>query len=913
MGKNSESENLFGDRDWLIFGKFESQHSLISQVSRPALLEKLDRSAQGVLTLVVTPAGYGKSTLLSQWYKTLACSERIVAWLTLDESDRVAHQFCSHIVLSLCYSGAEMGSLEKLAEQEFVDVPIDAVIRILSATLARQSKPVVIIMEDYHRVGDGHVDTTVEKILDLTTGSTHFVVSSREKPGFNFSSLKVNGLVQELDSNDLRFSIEDTYRLFPDDCKKSELKILARKTEGWAVALQLARSILDDETSLGNVIHNLSGVTDDLAEYLNQQIYGGLSDEIKQVLRQTSIFDRFNVSLANAVCKRIDCLDILDRLKRRHSLIVSTQRGTSWYRYHHLLQEFLDNELERVEPELIPTLHSRAADWYEKNSFPALAVKHACLAGNLAQAVRIVEDAGGWELILFGGIPPFRRLIDSFSITDFSEFPRVEMARIYYLIKSGEILHARLYLERLLESGYSPGVDNGEADLELRRDVVLIGALLDVYEDKVTSRDGLEEVVGISVRLTHSDAAGHSIVSACSAVSALNIGSFKEALEYATQCCRHMREISCMQGLSYALIHQGRASLYLGHFREAGAIFGEALEMIEENFGAESNLKAVAEILTASADYTTDRETYDQERLTEALIQMEHYDGWFDIYAAGYGTVSSIAYRRTGLAAACDILQRGRRMAEKRYLPRLADFIDACEYLYLARSGEWQEARTLAKLKKIGFRPGTTNPVNWWRDHLVGTAEGLLALGACRNKEALRRAGSLIDLARSGNNLWFEMEASLLRSLALLAGRQDERAFASMTDTLDIAAKEGTYRVLLDFGKPLEELLSRFYRLHRRNLQLSSFTGSFVKNCLARFSRTPYQLKKKPSEPPLLSPRELEILQELALGFSNKDIARMLDMTENTVKFHMKNIFKKLDVDNRVRAVSTGRELGLIS
>lgn len=911
MGKNSE--NLFGDRDWLIFGKFESQHSLISQVSRSALLEKLNRSSQGVLTLIVTPAGYGKSTLLSQWFKTLIDADRIVAWLTLDESDRVAHQFCSHIVLSLCYSGAEMGPLEKLAEQEFVDVPIDAVTRTLSATLARQNKPVVIIMEDYHRVGDGHIDSIMEKILDLTTGSTHFVVSSREKPGFNFSGLKANGLVQEFDSNDLRFSIEDTYRLFPDDCKKSELQTLARKTEGWAVALQLARSILGDEASLSSVIENLSGVTDDLAEYLNQQIYGGLSDEIKQVLRQTSILDRFNVSLANAVCKRIDCLDVLDRLKRRHSLIISTQRGTSWYRYHHLLLQFLNNELERVEPELITALHIRAADWYEKNNFSALAVRHACLAGNLAQAARIVEEAGGWELIMYGGIPSYRRLIDSFSITDFSKFPRIEVARIYYLVKNGEILQGRLAMSRLLETSRCLTADGGEADRALARDITLIGALLDVYEDKITCRDELERIVGISVKLAQSDAAGHSIVTACSAVSALTIGSFKEALNYATNCCRYMREISCMQGLSYALIHQGRACLYLGQFREAGAIFSEAVEMIEENFGAESNLKAVAVILTASTDYISDRETFDQERLMEALVQMEHYDGWFDIYAAGYGTVASIAYRRSGLTAARDILQRGRRMAERRDLPRLGEFIDACEYLYLARSGEGQEARALAKVRKISFRPALTSSVNWWSNHLVGTAEGLIALGAYRNKNALDIAGSLIDMARSCNNLWFELEASLLRSLALLAGRQDERAYASITDTLDIAAKESAYRVLLDFGKPLEELLSRFYRLQRRNLQLSSFTGSFVKDCLSRFYRTPYQLMEKPSESPLLSPRELEILQELALGFSNKDIARMLDMTENTVKFHMKNIFKKLDVDNRIRAVSAGQEMGLIS
>ena len=911
MGENSE--NLFGDRDWLIFGKFESQHSLISQVTRPALLEKLNQSSKGVLTLIVTPAGYGKSTLLSQWSKTLTGLGCIAAWLTLDESDRVPHQFCSHIVLSLSYSGAEMGALEKLAEQEFVDVPIDAVIRTFSAALAKQTKPVVIIIEDYHRVSDGYIDTVVEKMLVLSTESTHFVVSSREKPGFNFSGLKVNGLVQEFDINDLRFSIEDTYRLFPDSCTKTDLKALTQRTEGWAVALQLARSILDDETSLANVIENLSGVTDDLAEYLNQQIYGGLSDDIKQVLRQTSILDRFNVSLANAVCKRVDCLDILDRLKRRHSLIVSTQRETSWYRYHYLLLEFLNNELERVKPELIPTLHIRAATWYENNNFPALAVKHACLAGNLAQAARIVEDAGGWELILFGGIPSFRRLIDSFSITDFSEFPRIEIARIYYLVKNGEILQARHFLNQLVETNHRLLTQDTETSSLLSRDAALVGALLDVYEDKITSRAGLEDIAGISVDLAHSDAAGHSIISACSAVSALAIGSFKEALTYATHCSRYMREISCMQGLSYALIHQGRASLYLGQFREATAIFRDALEMIEENFGAESNLKAIAEILTASGEYIMDRETFDQERLSEALTQMEHYDGWFDIYAAGYGTVASIAYRRTGLLAAKEILQRGRRMAEIRNLPRLTEFLDACEYLFLVRSGELEQARTFARLKKIAFDADDANSVNWWRNHLVGMAEGLMALAVYDHKHALDVAGSLTDIARGGNNLWHEMEAALLSALALQVSRQDNRAFESLLNTLNSAAEEGIYRILLDFGKPLEVLLSRFYRRRRRDWQLSSFTSNFVKDCILRFYKTPYRLRKEQLEALLLSPREREILQELALGFSNKDIARMLDMTENTVKFHLKNIFKKLEVDNRIRAVSAGQEIGLIS
>ena len=894
----------------LLQGKFEPQSSLVFHVRRSALLQRLDASLAGVLTLVVTPAGYGKSTLLSQWSDSLIETGKRVAWLATDETDREPDQFLSHLILSLSFSGVKMDSLEKLAHQGLVDISNDAAVRAIAAVLNKLPGQLVIILDDYHRAGSTSTDRVIESLLDMLPDSSHIAVASRNKPGFRYSALKVNGLVQQFSADDLRFSPEEAREILSTACNEEDIVALMQRTEGWAMALQMARSLLRDEAPPGDVVRGLSGSSGDIADYFAQQVYQDLPDEICVVLRRTSIVERFNDDLANCLSERIDCKNILERLKQQHSLIVSTGRERVWYRYHHLFAEFLNNELERTEPDTLFSLHLRAAKWYESHELPVQAVSHACLAGHMEYASRIIEDAGGWELIMFGGISRFRQLMANFPLSELGRFPRLQVSRVYQLIKEGEIAQAHQLFQSLKDANGHLLSDQSNETAAFRRDTILMGSLLEAYEDRIWDSKSIKRILETEHTLIRSDSSGRSLIYAITAVGALAIGSFEEALEYAKKSQRYMREVNCVLGLNYALLHEGQASLFLGRLTEAIATLDEAHEMAEDNFGADSGLKAVADIIRAAAHYL--RDEHDSDSLNAALEYAENYDGWFDVYAAGYGTSALLTYSRKGLQAAISILASGRQTAEKRGLPRLAELLDAYEYLLLVREGDVNGARRLFHHKdlKIRSKPGIQSLPDWRRDHLIGVADGLLALAAGNHDAGFKAAEFITELASASGNRWIMLDAEILRALVVEASGRGNEALARFAKSIDLAVAQGAYRPLLDFGKPLERLLARLYR-QRRELQLGSMTHRFIAACLERFKGGGVESGGNENLP-LLSPREREVLEHLASGLSNKGIARALDMTENTVKFHLKNIFTKLEVNKRMLAVAAGRNLRLI-
>ena len=393
------------------------------------------------------------------------------------------------------------------------------------------------------------------------------------------------------------------------------------------------------------------------------------------------------------------------------------------------------------------SLHLRAAQWYEAHELPAQATKYACLSGNLEYAARIAEDAGGWELILFGGISLFRQLIGHFPKDDLVRFPRLEIARVYQLVKEGQVPQAHQMFARLKEENSSLLTDSTNATAPLRRDMLLVGMMLDIYADRITERSALKALLAVEDGLASSDSTGRSLVYASGAVAALAVGALDDALRNAKLSQRYMREVNCVLGLNYALLHEGQATLFLGHLKEAIAILDEARDMAEDNFGADSGLKAISDILSAAAHYLLD-ET-DSENLNAALEYAEHYDGWFEIYAAGYGTAASLAYAQRGLDAAIAVLASGRHAAQARGLDRLTELLNAYEYLFLVKAMDLTKAERFARRAKLFFISDVKDRrlENWHRDHLIGLAEGLAALAKRNPQDTHRTADLLKELA----------------------------------------------------------------------------------------------------------------------------------------------------------------------
>ena len=895
---------------WLHQGRFRPHANRLPQVQRHDLLRRLARPRPGVSTLVIAPAGWGKSTLLAQWREVLRKSGHKASWLAVDMELSDPHRFFSCLILSLAQAGVAMGPLEQLADQGLPDTSPEAAVRAIITRLEQLSEPLAIMIDDYHKASGRVTDRMLERLLNEAPESVSVVLGARSRPDIRYTDLKLKGRIQEISVPELGFSLAEARALFPATTAEQDLAQLLAHAEGWAIVLQLMCSLLQGGASVAGVVARLEDETGDMADYFTRQLCEELPAPARDLLQQTSIVEQFNADLANHLTGRHDCGAMLEDLAHRQLLVVAAGQGAARYRCHRLFAQFLRKTLLHTGPESLPALYNRAAEWYAGHDLPAPASKYACLTGNIEYAARIIGQSGGWELILFNGVSHFRKFISHFPEREYVRFPEVAVARIYQYMREGEVCRAhQLFLELKEYHAGLPAADDDDS-ARLRRGLVLVGMMLDIYEDRMdlAAQRGLPEVSALEGKLTPSDSAGHALVQVSAAVVCLSSGRFRQAIDYARTSRRLMREANCNIVLNYTLVHQGQASLFLGNLGEALANFEEAQDITVENTGVAGNLKAVTEVLIAAARYFHDE--VDSAQLRAALKFLEHCDCWFDIYAAGYGVAANLAFEQQGPDAAVAVLNAGRRLADARGLDRLAALLDAFEYLFLARMKEVRRARAFAE-QKIPPAAARVSGSNWRHDHLAGMADGLLALQTGDLEAARVACRDLMARADALEHYWHRLDALILQALTLAGEGRDQEALETLLGALEQAALKvdcRPLRPLLVFGAPLKSLLFRLWRARNR-LALDSLTCRFIINCLAVFGNESAAPQHGPGR---LSKRELEVLSELALGLSNKEIARALDMTDHTVKFHLKNIFAKLKARNRVMAVAAGRREGLV-
>jgi LuxR family maltose regulon positive regulatory protein len=367
-----------------------------------------------------------------------------------------------------------------------------------------------------------------------------------------------------------------------------------------------------------------------------------------------------------------------------------------------------------------------------------------------------------------------------------------------------------------------------------------------------------------------------------------------------------MRSLGSVLGFNYCALHLGLASLHLGHRREAEATFREALELAEENFGADSGLRAVADIHLAVALLARGSVAGAADLFARSLEHIEAYDGWIDVYAEGYATAVSMALNTGGLEQAEGFLKRAAATAVRRRLARLEGLVHGHRARLHVRAGRLDEARSA-----LSWRPGDWReaPVRWREHHANGIAAAELAIVTGDPAAAHLILADLAAAAAAGHRARDTRVVEFLTAIASFgAGARDEAA-AALILLLEPALPEDDTEFLVESG-PLAVPLLQYARQWTRDHGASTLARQALGAALARLSTI--AAGKSEARTTLLSARELEVLAELARASPNKVIARVLQMTENTVKFHLKNIFQKLGIRHRAQAINAAREQGLI-
>ncbi|MDR3512500.1 MAG: LuxR C-terminal-related transcriptional regulator [Caulobacteraceae bacterium] len=876
--------------------RHESPRQRIRLVQRPHLISQLSEALERRLCVVAAPAGFGKTTLLTQWREQLLGQGARVAWLSLDEEDRDVRHFLAGLIFALDAAQVDIGQLLTLAEMGLMEHTPSAVVARLNTVVASQPGRVVLILDDYHRAQSREVNEAVNRLLTDAPDNLTLVINARTRP----SALMVKWLAAddaiEVGAHDLRFSREEAREIFEAPIASDTFNAVFEQTEGWAIALQLAR-LVAERAPESLAANPLSGSGDHLAAYLADQVLAELPPEIHDFMLFTALFDRFNADLANSALERRDAGSILERMRPLNSILVSLDDGQAWFRYHHLVADCLQAMLRMKEPERIAPVLLRASRWFELHGDSAEAVRYAAMAGDYQRCASLIEDAGAWRLVLYGGIGRLRSLLRHVPEHILPQYPRVLVARAYLALKDGEVTRASALVASARKVARSRTAHAEHTALDW--DLLAVGALLDGYEDHFIDAAYVEVMRRTREAADPDDSLIEAVFFCTEAIAQLSLGAFEAAWDVAHRAGYAMRRAQSVPGLNYCYLHSGFADLSRGRLRDAEASFQEAARLAQENLGADSGLRALAVLsLNSLSMWRSGWTEAEWTRFADAFDHVETYDGWFEVYATGLETASFAADTDGDVEALRRQVDAAYRIARTRGGGRLADLADVLNLMLQGRLRDDAAAERLARALKARLPIGCWRASPFlWRPYIHAGLALAEWSRRTRTGTGLAEIDDVLACCRAFGADLFAVRALVAKAELLeQAGRRRE-AIIVVGEAARLAAPE---EIAGPFLAP--QVCGLLHAAHRQALDAGDEASArFITHCLRR--NAPMQLHDA-SGADLFSRREHEVLLELTRGASNKLIARALDMTEHTVKFHLHNIFRKLGVESRGEAVA---------
>jgi len=890
--------------------RFQPPGSGQQYIRRRSLLAQLRRSGPRRLTVIVAPAGYGKTSLAAQWHDMLKAQGGKPVWIPLEPED------CdqSHFLLAL------LGSVQQLLPDEArgldaESMPVAALLSVLVTRLRRIDAPVTLFLDDYHFAQTDATESLVAKLLTASDlGHVKFVLISRSPPRFPTSALRLSGELKQIGVSDLSFSDTEAQEFFASRAVKltrEQIGELNQRTEGWAVALQMIRLLVNDNVESGAILSSFDGSNAEMGRYLSEQVFSSLPEDICHFLTETASLPAVSRDLVTAVSSLPDAATLFNRLGD-FALPISVLDGQgTWLRYHPVFNAFLKEEADRRGLDTRQVLQ-KATHWFAAHSDCEAAVRHALLADDPGLAARIVEMAGGWRRVYVttrGGTRLFQTLIAKAADINLFDFPLTTLGFSVISAKAGQLDAANHYLaiaERALGTGREM----------LSRDLRVVRVLLSLYTDR---RASAAELSALEADVSHET--GMEQIHRALALNMLSYNflirtDLDRALHYGRLAMRAFRDGGADFGAMHLYTHVGQATFFSGDSEGAADCYDSLMAEAQASIGKGSDLDAVGQVLKSEVLSMRGECDAASSALSWALPHLERHDTWFDLLAAGFLAQQRVFRLNGDILAAHTTIDSARATARRRGFDRLMRLIDGERVTLLIASGDTEEASRYAEVSGFGIQSINSDGANNLAMHLRGSVPALLwsrlylAQGdTLRARDVFDR---LITYQSQKPHVPRRIELGLLEIDLLLAEKQERAAAARLSDIV-LSLPVADYRAILQIEGP--EFASRLQKL--------AVSGGVPDVVLRRLEPL---LETRPtagdpggataaavtSDNGGLTDRECSVVRLLSTGLSNKEIGRKLELSDNTVKFHLRNIFAKLDVTTRTGAVTAARNTGVL-
>lgn len=862
-------------------------------IARPRLLNPpLDVASARPITVITAPIGYGKTTLLAQWCRALLAAHCHVAWYTFDADDDEPFTFLAYFAAALHRARIDVGTLHIALSSGTVDSSPQRVLRTLIAALERASNPVFIMLDDHHRLSNASGSLPlITLLMERLPAGVHLVLSGRHRPPLRLAALHANDQVAWLKADDLQFSLEETATFLGRRASGAEAETIHRQVEGWPVGVHLARRHLQ-VGGRAPLADEVVVMRQECGEVFAEQVVSGLPPATREVLLKISILERMTGSLVERLTQCRDGAKLLEELAGGELFLRPMDGERKWFRFHAMFAEFLRGQLRAQFPDAVPDLHRLASEWFAAYGYLSEAATHATACGDDSLLREILLRAGGWRLLLRDGVPHFRVFRElPESVT--RQAPSLQLGQIYVMIRDRRLRAAQTALNECLLA--LDGLPPHEAEVARCRALTLEFLLRSVCGPAVQAAE-IEALQADAWKAAAGDDDLMISVGNTMAWGWLLAGEFNRSLEVAAVTVDRCVSRATPFLEKYARLAASMSHLELGQLPRALALLRRDLP------GKHESYDVITQILEADAACERGDFAAAKERVLPILAELDGSNLEFDFNCTAY----RVAFSLSDATEASDIETRCKRLAARSDQPQLGVVALICWARHAIWSGRIAELR--AEHTDALFQLVASELNSWRIDELRRLTRAEYALVMGRSRQAVDEACELCtELAQRGH-VRYLLRAMIVHALALEACGQAEAA-ASLIDTVLAKVVETDMSLpLLEYSTRLEGLLASAAQRH-----VSSSPAIVALLDVVRLNTPSSKQGPAQTAEGLLSPREQEILHALAVGDTSKEAASKLGISINTVMFHRRNIYRKLDCVTRSQVLAVARSRGLLS
>jgi LuxR family transcriptional regulator, maltose regulon positive regulatory protein len=897
------------------------------QIARPRLLAKLDLVKARQVTVLQAGPGFGKTSLAIAWAERLRRTGSSVAWLALDAEDDEPTRFFFGVAQALHRANEHVGTMAIRLITNALVTP-NTVVSSLVNDIADIEDDIFLFLDDYHRIGNAEIHKALSYLLKYAPDRFRLVIATRKETGLPLGRLRAQNRLFELDGPALSFDLEEIADFIKSEklsaLSGSELALLQEKTAGWPAVLRiLAVTLSQSRRDFPGFVRQMSSGSRPINGYL-KELFGGLPDDIAQFMLRLSVLDRFCAPLCQAVTGIPSSLELMERMIVFHLLLVPVDEEGRWFRFHPLLGSFLARVLKRRFPDEIEPLHRRAARWFADNRLWTDAITHAVAANDIADATAWIENCA-MSLVKTGDLLTLLNWQRLFPATLMRGQRNVKLA-IAWGFALAMRFEASLDLIAEVEHDVVTGPSKEEhADRCVCTTIrAVICALRDDTGQGLALANACLSKANDSQTDSRTDAQTDAQTDSWTENAASNIvraGHWKSgdlAAVYAVPWIPFSSEEEPRNVFAtvYRLCLQGLVEMQQLRIDLAERCYREALAQAERHAGFHSVPASLAACLMAHLRYEQGR-FEEAETLVVDRLPIINATSMLDSTMRAYVVIARVAARRMNFDEAYTRLEQAESLAHARQWGRLlAGVLLERLRLYLAEGRMLEVDACLARLEKLRSDYPAPQRSAWSEIAETGAlAKALVAIAQGRRRDALASLSTLSEDARAAQDRYLGLCTKVHVARALLSAGETAEANKVFAEVIATAARAGAKQTIIDAGREIGILIAHAADGASKNGKSEDHT-SYCEELMLLW-RDQYEAQSAPASPSeiaaSLSPRERGILALICNGHSNKEIARQLGITAETVKSHIKHIFIKLGVDRRAQAVLRARALGLLS